>query len=40
MGMILRLVKVLWRHHGTEEVTWELEFGILEKYPEFFIGMF
>ncbi len=39
-GKTLRLVKILWRHHGTEEATWELESGMLEKYPELFPGMF
>ena len=27
-------VKVLWRNHQTEEVTWEREKEIEEKYPE------
>nr|XP_027067020.1 uncharacterized protein LOC113692707 [Coffea arabica] len=30
------LVKVLWRHHEVEEVTWELEKDMQEKYPELF----
>ena len=29
-------VKVLWKHHGYEEATWELEDKMKEKYPEFF----
>ena len=30
------LVKVLWRHHGIEEATWELEDNMRNKYPELF----
>ena len=30
---IIRLVKVLWQHHGVEEATWEPELEIREKYP-------
>ncbi|XP_027150278.1 uncharacterized protein LOC113750511 [Coffea eugenioides] len=30
------LVKVLWRHHEVEEVTWELEKDMREKYLELF----
>ena len=30
------LVKVLWRHHGFEEATWELEDEMQKKYPELF----
>lgn len=33
----ISLVKILWRHHGYEEVTWELEDKTKEKYPEFFL---
>ena len=33
---IIRLVKVLWQHHGVEEATWELELEIREKYPHLF----
>ncbi|XP_042027292.1 uncharacterized protein LOC121774494 [Salvia splendens] len=29
-------VKVLWKHHGREEATWELEDKMKEKYPELF----
>ena len=29
---IIRLVKVLWQHHGVEEATWEPELEIREKY--------
>ena len=29
-------VKVLWRHHGVEEATWELEEKMKAKYPELF----
>ncbi|KAL1548677.1 hypothetical protein AAHA92_16881 [Salvia divinorum] len=31
-------VKVLWKHHGYEEATWELEDKMKEKYPELFVG--
>ena len=27
------LVKVLWQHHGMEEVTWETESTIKVRYP-------
>jgi len=30
------LVKVLWRHHNQEEVTWEREQEMREKYPYLF----
>ncbi|MBA0777549.1 hypothetical protein Gotri_005559, partial [Gossypium trilobum] len=30
------LVKVLWRNHGTEEATWELEDSIRRQYPYLF----
>ena len=33
---VIRLVKVLWQHHGVEEATWEPELEILEKYPHLF----
>ena len=33
---IIRLVKVLWQHHGVEEATWESEIEIREKYPHLF----
>ena len=33
---IIRLVKVLWQHHGVEEATWEPELEIREKYPQLF----
>ena len=33
---IIRLVKVLWQHHGVEEATWELKLEIREKYPQLF----
>ncbi|KAL1533104.1 hypothetical protein AAHA92_33037 [Salvia divinorum] len=31
-------VKVLWKHHGYEEATWEVEDKMKEKYPELFVG--
>jgi hypothetical protein len=30
-------VKVLWKHHGENEATWELEDAMKEKYPELFV---
>ena len=33
---IIRLVKVLWQHHGVKEATWEPELEIREKYPHLF----
>ena len=33
---VIRLVKVLWQHHGVEEATWEPELEIGEKYPHLF----
>ncbi|GAV85944.1 Chromo domain-containing protein [Cephalotus follicularis] len=30
------LVKVLWRNHGVEEATWELEETIRKEYPHLF----
>ena len=30
------LVKVLWKHHGIEEATWELEDKMRSKHPELF----
>ena len=35
-GKTIRLVKVLWRHHGMEEATWELESAMQSKYPDLF----
>ena len=32
---IIRLVKVLWQHHGVEEATWEPELEIREKYRNY-----
>ncbi|XP_027155563.1 uncharacterized protein LOC113755899 [Coffea eugenioides] len=31
------LVKILWKNHGLEEATWELEEEMQEKYPDLFI---
>ncbi|XP_071921808.1 uncharacterized protein [Coffea arabica] len=31
------LVKILWRNHGLEEATWELEEEMQKKYPELFL---
>ena len=30
------LIKVLWRHHSSEEATWELEEAIRKDYPHLF----
>ncbi|KAL0556085.1 hypothetical protein IC582_004592 [Cucumis melo] len=30
------LIKVLWRHHGTEEATWEPEYQMKKSYPILF----
>ncbi|XP_071901027.1 uncharacterized protein [Coffea arabica] len=30
------LVKILWKNHGVEEVTWEMEEEMQKKYPELF----
>ena len=30
------LVKVLWKHHGKEEATWEPKATIREQYPQLF----
>ena len=30
------LVKVLWKNHGVEETTWEIEEEIRKKYPDLF----
>jgi hypothetical protein len=31
---VIPLVKVLWRNHGVEEASWELESDMYEKYPQ------
>ena len=38
----MRLVKVLWKHHGIEEATWERDDTMRTKYPFLFKeeGMF
>ena len=36
-GKTIHLVKVLWKHHGVEEATWERELEVREKYPDLFI---
>ncbi|XP_059668813.1 uncharacterized protein LOC132313892 [Cornus florida] len=35
-GKTIPLVKVLWRHHGVEKATWELEQEVRSKYPDLF----
>ena len=32
----MRLVKVLWRHQGVEEATWEREDTVQANYPSLF----
>ena len=32
------LVKVLWRHHGMDEATWEVEEAMKTKYPYLFVS--
>ena len=34
---VIYLVKVLWRHHGLVEVTWETETRMRDGYPELFV---
>ncbi|XP_038880432.1 uncharacterized protein LOC120072087 [Benincasa hispida] len=34
--MMIPLVKVLWRNHGIEEVTWEAEEKMRSRYPQLF----
>ena len=36
-GKTIPLVKVLWKHHGVEEATWERELEVREKYPDLFV---
>ena len=31
---IIGLVKVIWKYHGIEEATWELETQVMAKYPD------
>ena len=38
-GKTIPLVKVLWKHHGVEEATWERELEVREKYPDLFVDM-
>ncbi|GMP23808.1 hypothetical protein CsSME_00001278 [Camellia sinensis var. sinensis] len=38
-GKTIPLVKVLWQHHEVDEVTWEREAEVREKYPDLFWGM-
>ncbi|XP_059625491.1 uncharacterized protein LOC132268710 [Cornus florida] len=35
-GKTVTLVKVLWRHHGVEEATWEWEHDVRSAYPSLF----
>ena len=35
-GKTIPLVKVLWRHHGVEETTWEWEAKVRSKYSDLF----
>ena len=38
-GKTIPLVKVLWKHHGVEEATWERELEVREKYPDLFVDV-
>ena len=38
-GKTIPLVKVLWKHHGVEEATWERELDVREKYPDMFVNV-
>ena len=29
----ISMVKMLWKHHGSEDITWELEKNIWTRYP-------
>ena len=35
-GKTIPLVKVLWKHHGIDEATWEREAELRSKYPDLF----
>ena len=37
-GKTVRLVKVLWKHRGVEEATWEREHTMRANYPFLFYG--
>ena len=37
-GKTVRLVKVLWKHQGVEEATWEREDTVRVNYPFLFDG--
>ena len=36
-GKTIPLEKVLWKHHGVEDATWERELEGREKYPDLFV---
>ena len=38
-GKTIPLVKVLWKHHGVEEATWERELEIHEKFPNLYFDV-
>ena len=38
-GKTIPLVKVLWKHRGVEEATWERELEVREKYPDLFVNV-
>ena len=38
-GKTIPLVKVLWKHHGVEEATWERELEVRQKYPDMFVDL-
>ena len=34
---VIPLVKVIWRYHSGEEMTWELEEEMMKAYPHIFV---
>ena len=36
MNKVIHSVKVIWRNHGAEEATWELEDVMMKSYPLLF----
>ena len=38
-GKTIPLVKVLWKHHGVEEATWERKADVRERYPDLFVNV-
>ena len=38
-GKTISFVKVVWKHHGVEEATWDRELEVREKYPDLFVSI-